>query len=66
MANTKKRITRIRDKAKEMYEILNEFRHVIYVKGGQPDDIMNVAAKALRILREIDLDLEPQHNIKNL
>lgn len=56
--------SRKRDNAEEMYAILNEFRRVIYVEGGDPDAIMNVASKALAIIRKIDLCLkEPPINI---
>lgn len=44
---------RKKERFEEMYNILLEFQHVVYVKGGYPDDIMNVAAKALKLIREI-------------
>jgi hypothetical protein len=45
-------------KAGEMYDVLNDFRRVYFVKGGHPDEIAEVATRALRIVRQIDNDLD--------
>lgn len=42
------------DQAEDMYDIVNELQRTIFVKGGQPDDIIAIATKALRVIRQID------------
>jgi hypothetical protein len=54
MPKTKSLKQRKVDRVEDLYGIVNELRRVVFVKGGQPDDIMAVATKALRIVRQID------------
>ena len=58
---SKSRKTRIKQNAEELYQICYELQRVCFMNGGEPDDIMAVAEKALRIIRKIDLDLDLSH-----
>jgi hypothetical protein len=51
----KKTATIKKEMAGEMFNVLVALNRAVYSKGAQPDEIMEVAARSLALVRRIDL-----------